>query len=104
MENNFSSYSHHLRDQVVGTSRVIVVSPLLPLIKDEVKQINENCGISAVGIYEGQIFLYYGWKTNTPGVLIPHLQYKKYTKFTNFARLYFPYFTNLLNKRCSFKL
>ena len=31
-----------------------MVSPLLSLIKDQVKQINENCGISATGIYEGQ--------------------------------------------------
>ena len=43
-----------LNEQVVGTSTVIVVSPFLSLIKDQVKQINENCGISAAGIYEGQ--------------------------------------------------
>ncbi len=43
-----------LNDQVIGTSTVIVVSPLLSLIKDQVKQVNENCGISAAGIYEGQ--------------------------------------------------
>ena len=40
--------------QAIGTSTVIVVSPLLSLIKDQVQQVNENCGISAAGIYEGQ--------------------------------------------------
>ena len=34
--------------------RLFVVSPLLSLIKDQVKQINGNCGISAAGICEGQ--------------------------------------------------
>ena len=40
--------------KLFGTSTVFVVSPLLSLIKDQVKQINENCGISAVSIYDGQ--------------------------------------------------
>ena len=34
--------------QAIGTSTVIVVSPLLSLIKDHVQQVNENCRISAV--------------------------------------------------------
>jgi len=40
--------------QAIETSTVIVVSPLLSLIKDQVKQVSENCGISAAGINEGQ--------------------------------------------------
>ena len=43
-----------LQNKVIGTSTVLVVSPLLSLIKDQIKHVNENFGISAAGIFDGQ--------------------------------------------------
>jgi superfamily II DNA helicase RecQ len=43
-----------LQDKVIGTSTVLVVSPLLSLIKDQIKCVNETFGISAAGIFDGQ--------------------------------------------------
>lgn len=43
-----------LNDYVVGTSTVLVISPLLSLMKDQVNHINASFGISAAAIYDGQ--------------------------------------------------
>ncbi len=43
-----------LEDQLIGTSTVLVISPLLSLMKDQVRNINENFGISAGAIFDGQ--------------------------------------------------
>ncbi|XP_028394483.1 uncharacterized protein LOC114518677 [Dendronephthya gigantea] len=43
-----------LQDEVISTSTVLVVSPLLSLIKDQIKHVNETFGISAAGIFNGQ--------------------------------------------------
>ena len=43
-----------LQDQVISTSTVLVVSPLLSLIQDQIKHVNETFGISAAGIFDGQ--------------------------------------------------
>ena len=43
-----------LEDQLIGTSTVLVISPLLSLMKDQVRNINENFGISAAAIFDDQ--------------------------------------------------
>ncbi|XP_028409258.1 uncharacterized protein LOC114531850 [Dendronephthya gigantea] len=43
-----------MAENVIGTSVVVVISPLTSLMKDQVKTVNENFGISAATIYDGQ--------------------------------------------------
>ena len=43
-----------LQDQVISTNTVLVVSPLLSLIQNQIKHVNETFGISAAGIFDGQ--------------------------------------------------
>jgi superfamily II DNA helicase RecQ len=43
-----------LQDQVISTSTVLVVSPLLSLKQNQIKHVNETFGISAAGIFNGQ--------------------------------------------------
>lgn len=43
-----------LKDQTIGTSTVLVISPLLSLIKDQIKHVNAAFGISAAGVFDGQ--------------------------------------------------
>ena len=43
-----------LNDQVVGSSVVLVISPLISLMKDQVRNCNERLGISAGAIYSMQ--------------------------------------------------
>ena len=39
---------------MISTSTVLVVSPLLSLIQDQIKHVNETFGISAAGKFDGQ--------------------------------------------------
>jgi superfamily II DNA helicase RecQ len=43
-----------LEDRLIGTSMVLVISPLLSLVKDQVRNINKNFGKSAAAIFDGQ--------------------------------------------------
>ena len=43
-----------MAEKVIGSSVVVVISPLTSLMKDQVKIINESFGISVAAIYEGQ--------------------------------------------------
>lgn len=43
-----------LAGKVIGTSVVVVISPLTSLMKDQVQTINQRFGISAAAIYDGQ--------------------------------------------------
>ena len=43
-----------LNEELVGTSVVLVISPLLSLMIDQVQHINKSFGISAAAIYDGQ--------------------------------------------------
>ena len=43
-----------LKDQTIGTSTVLVISPLLSLMKDQIAHVNETFGICVVGIFDGQ--------------------------------------------------
>ncbi|XP_028413582.1 uncharacterized protein LOC114536425 [Dendronephthya gigantea] len=43
-----------LNEQVIGTSTVLVISPLLSLMKDQVKHVNDSFGISAAAIFDNQ--------------------------------------------------
>ena len=43
-----------LNDEVVGSSVVLVISPLISLMKDQVRNCNERLGISAAAIYSMQ--------------------------------------------------
>ena len=43
-----------LNDQAIGTSTVLVLSPLLSLMKDQVEHINNSFSISAAAIFDGQ--------------------------------------------------
>jgi superfamily II DNA helicase RecQ len=43
-----------LDDNLLGTSVVLVILPLISLMKDQVKNCNEHLGISAVAIYSKQ--------------------------------------------------
>ena len=43
-----------LNEQAIGTSSVLVLSPLLSLMKDQVEHINNSFGISAAAIFDGQ--------------------------------------------------
>jgi superfamily II DNA helicase RecQ len=43
-----------LNDQAICTSTVLVISPLLSLMKDQVNHINNSFGISAAAIFDGQ--------------------------------------------------
>lgn len=41
-------------DQPIGTSTVLVISPLLSLMRDQVRHVNDSFGISAATIFDGQ--------------------------------------------------
>ena len=43
-----------LKDQAIGTSTVLVLSPLISLMKDQVQHINNSFSISAAAIFDGQ--------------------------------------------------
>ena len=43
-----------LKDQAIGTSTVLVLSPLISLMKDQVEHINNSFGITAAAIFDGQ--------------------------------------------------
>ena len=43
-----------LADNLVGTSNILVISPLLSLMHDQIKYVNTETGLSATGIFKGQ--------------------------------------------------
>ena len=43
-----------LKNQAIGTSTVLVLSPLISLMKDQVQHINNSFSISAAAIFDGQ--------------------------------------------------
>ena len=43
-----------LKEQTIGTSTVLFISPLLSLMKDQIAHVNETFGICAAGIFDGQ--------------------------------------------------
>ena len=43
-----------LKEQTIGTSTVLVISPLLSFMKDQTAHVNETFGICAAGIFDGQ--------------------------------------------------
>eukprot|EP00112_Aurelia_sp_Birch-Aquarium-sp1_P023416 Seg6977.1 transcript_id=Seg6977.1/GoldUCD/mRNA.D3Y31 product="ATP-dependent DNA helicase RecQ" protein_id=Seg6977.1/GoldUCD/D3Y31 len=43
-----------LADNLIGTSNILVISPLLSLMHDQIKYVNTQTGLSAAGIFKGQ--------------------------------------------------
>ena len=43
-----------LKDQAIGTSTVLVLSPLISLMKDQVQHINNSFSILAAATFDGQ--------------------------------------------------
>ena len=43
-----------MKDQAIGTSTVLVLSPLISLMKDQVQRINNSFSISVAAIFDGQ--------------------------------------------------
>ena len=50
----FADYCRCIKKANVGTSTVLVISPLLSLMKEQTAHVNETFGICAAGIFDGQ--------------------------------------------------